>query len=103
MADLPSVVLYGAPVVMWEAEPTAENCIKIDLRGDLGGQAYDTIAAALDAGKAVGIYDSDEVVPSFALGLLDGVYVSFDEAGQRSNFATLDAALKFGLTAREGT
>ena len=101
---LPRVEIAGVDIAGFTAAAfEAGLAVALDIRTEIGDQsALDIIRAEIDAGRALSLWDSHEVVPPFALGRLDDLFVVFDGAGKRSNFATLEAALKHGITDFEG-
>ena len=98
-----SVTLYGATLDMWgTAALKAEMAVAFDIRADEGTPVFDNIRELLAAGKAVGLWDSLSVMPSFAIGIVDGRHIVSNDAGKLTNFITLEAALKHGLMGWEG-
>ena len=79
------------------------DAIAFDIRGEEGNQPIiETLRFLLDEGKIVGLWDSACVMPAFSVGKGRTSYVLCDEGGFRGAFATLEAALKHGLTMWEG-
>lgn len=98
-----SVTLYGVTLDMWGAAALeADMAVAFDIRADEGTPVFDKIRELLAAGKAVGLWDSMAVMPSFAIGIVDGRHIVSNDAGKLTNFITLEAALKHGLMGWEG-
>ena len=103
MSEPAQATINGADLVAWGGasfEPGA--AIAFDLRAPEGPTPiFEQTHRLLQLGMVVGFYDTDVVVPSFAVGLLDGTFIVCTEDGTRTNFASLEGALRHGLTLRE--
>ena len=77
--------------------------VVIDMRGEHGeGCIVQKIGALLDRGEVVALWDPQEDLQSFIIGKLPSHYVVGAPGGQiRGAFATIEAALKFGLTTKQ--
>ena len=101
---LSDLTIQSIDLARYNAEVIAAGlAVTLDIRSEIGDASpLDLILADLDAGKAVALWDSDEVMPPFALGRVGDLFVVCDGIGKRSNFVTLEAALKHGMTDFEG-
>ena len=103
MTNPAQATIGGTDLVAWgdaAIEPGAP--IAFDLRAPEGPTPiFEQTRRLLQLGMVVGFYDTDVIVPSFAVGLLDGTFIVCTEDGTRTNFASLEGALRHGLTLRE--
>ena len=76
----------------------ADLVVTIDFRKEIGDHdIMEMVRFPLAAGKVVAMWDSAEVLSPFALGQHGDLVMVCNSDGERGNFATLEAALKFGL------
>ena len=103
MSEPAQATINGTDLVAWgDASFKHGAAIAFDLRAPEGPTPiFEQTRRLLQLGMVVGFYDTDVVVPSFAVGLLDGTFIVCTEDGTRTNFASLEGALRHGLTLRE--
>ena len=105
MSEPAQATINGTDLVAWgDAAIEAGRAISFDIRGpEAPTPIVEQINRLVDLGMAVGMYDSAEIMPTFAIGRAGAAVIVVDEAGvQRGSFATVEAALKHGLTMWEG-
>ena len=83
MSDPAQATINGTELVAWgdaAIEPGAS--IAFDLRAPKGPTPIlEQTQRLLHLGMVVGFYDTEVVVPSFAVGLLDGIFIVCTEDG----------------------